>query len=474
MASAPSERLLSFRVAGEALAIPAGTVREVIRAPALVRVPHAPGALAGLGNLRGQVLSVVSLATLLDRPAGTGKRVIVLDNDQGIGLLVDEVSALIGCEQAQGSDRIARPIDIAALLDRGFVAATARKPRQARMATVEARAVAADQIILLAFAVAGQEFALPLDQLDEVIRLPEGIALLPQADDAVVGSAAHRGALLPLLSLRHLLSLPATAQPAAPRVVVARLGRHKVGLVVDAVHAILRVGEQEIDMIPAVLTRGAGEARIQAVCRLDGGRRLVSLLAANQLLRDDLVARLADDQQGQGGQQEQDAMADAANDMGVAEQFLLFRIGDDDFGLPVAAVAEVVRMPDSLGTLPRAPKFVEGIMNLRGRAIPVIDQRRRFDAPAEAGQRRRVIIVTLGEMQAGFVVDAVSDVIRVGQADLQPAPDLGDGAVRIFDRVATVGAEQRMILLVQPRELLDRAEKDLLAAMLPGDASTNS
>jgi purine-binding chemotaxis protein CheW len=473
MASAPSERLLSFRVAGEALAIPAGTVREVIRAPALVRVPHAPGALAGLGNLRGQVLSVVSLATLLDRPAGTGKRVIVLDNDQGVGLLVDEVSALIDRERAQGSDRIARPIDIAALLDRGFVAAAARKPRQARMATVEARTVATDQIILLTFAVAGQEFALPLDQLDEVIRLPEGIALLPQADDAVVGSAAHRGALLPLLSLRHLLSLPATAQPAAPRVVVARLGRHKVGLVVDAVHAILRVGEQEIDMIPAVLTRGAGEARIQAVCRLDGGRRLVSLLAANQLLRDDFVARIVDDQM------EQDEMADAADagagaNQSGGEQFLLFRIGEDHFGLPVAAVAEVVRMPETLGSLPRAPKFVEGIMNLRGQAIAVIDQRRRFDAPAEAGQRRRVIIVGLGEMQAGFVVDAVSDVIRVGQADLQPAPDLGDGAVRIFDRVATVGAEQRMILLVQPRELLDRAEQDLLAAMLPGDASTNS
>jgi purine-binding chemotaxis protein CheW len=470
MASRRSEQLLSFRVNDERLAIPASAIREVIRRPATVRVPHAPKSLVGLGNLRGTVLSIVSLASLIDRPAGDGKRVIVLDEGQGIGLLVDEVSALIDKDQTQGADRVARLLDIGALLERGFKPTAARKASRAAMAEVRQQVTAAaDQIVLLAFAIGDQEFALPLEQIEEVIRLPDGIALMPHADDAVVGTAAHRGTLLPMLSLRHLLSLPGTSAASASRVVIARLGGNRVGLVVDAVNAIVRITEEMVDTIPVVLTRGSGEARIQAICRLDGGRRLISLLAASHLLRDDLVARLADEL----GEQDE-VVDDQAANAGESEQFLIFRIGDEDFGLPVAAVNEVVRIPDALSSLPRAPKFVEGIMNLRGQAVPVIDQRRRFDAPAEAGHRRRVIIVSLGDLQAGFVVDAVSDVMRIAKADLSAAPDLGDGAVRVFDRVANLESEQRMILLVEPRELLDRAERDLIAAMALGEASPPS
>jgi purine-binding chemotaxis protein CheW len=470
MASRRSEQLLSFRVKDERLAIPASAIREVIRRPAMVRVPHAPDALVGLGNLRGTILSVISLAKLIDRSGSDGKRVIVLDEGDDVGLLVDEVSALIDKDQTQGADRVARLLDIGALLERGFKPSRAKKAGRARMAEVTQGALAAEkQIVLLAFSIGNQEFALPLEQIDEVIRLPDGIALMPQADGAVVGTAAHRGMLLPMLSLRHLLALPDGAASSASRVVIAILGGKRVGLVVDAVNPIVRVTEAMMDTIPAVLTRGSGEARIQAICRLEGGRRLISLLAVNELLRDDVAARIAEEQG------ELDEVAEDGEDtQGETEQFLIFRIGDEDFGLPVAAVNEVVRMPETLSSLPRAPKFVEGIMNLRGQVVPVIDQRRRFDAPAEEGLRRRVIIVSLGDLQAGFVVDAVSDVMRISTEDLSAAPDLGEGAVRVFDRVANLEAEQRMILLVEPRELLDRAERDMIAAMALGEASPAS
>jgi purine-binding chemotaxis protein CheW len=422
--------------------------------------------LVGLGNLRGTILSVVSLAALMERKGGAdGQRVIVLGGADGVGLLVDDVSALISDEQTRGSGRIARKIDVPGLLARNFVAPQARSHRVAQgQAVVDTSASAVSQLILLGFTIGEQLFALPVDQIDEVIRLPDSIALLPQSDDAVVGTAGHRGALLPILSLRHLLMLPGTDRDVVPRIVIARIGRHRVGLIVDAVNTIARVDEGAVDLIPAVLARGAGEARIKAICRLDGGRRLISVLDAGQLLRDDIIAQLAE------AQSEEQIMVEADTAAADSEQFLIFRIGEDMFGLPVTAVSEVVRMPESLGTLPRAPAFIEGIMNLRGQAIPVIDQRRRFDAPADANIRRRVIIVSLADMQAGFVVDGVSDVVRVRRDSLQPAPDLGDGAVRIFDRVAMIGAEQRMILLVEPRELLDRAERDLLDAMNAGDA----
>ena len=83
-------------------------------------------------------------------------------------------------------------------------------------------------------------------------------------------------------------------------------------------------------------------------------------------------------------------------------QFLVFRLGDDEFGLPIEAVDEVARVPDQITRLPKTPKFLEGVVNLRGEVLPVVDQRRRFDMPALDEQRaRRLVVVSTERHRAG-------------------------------------------------------------------------
>ena len=65
----------------------------------------------------------------------------------------------------------------------------------------------------------------------------------------------------------------------------------------------------------------------------------------------------------------------------------MFRLGDDEFGLPIDAVDEVARVPDQITRVPKTPKFLEGVVNLRGEVLPVVDQRRRFDMPELATGR---------------------------------------------------------------------------------------
>ncbi len=308
----------------------------------------------------------------------------------------------------------------------------------------------------MTFAVGHQDFALPLGCVEEVLRLPADIAIMPHADAAVVGSAAFRNATLPLLSLSALLALPGTDADSRSRIVVLRIGRHRVGLVVDAMRAILRMAPDEIDAVPHVLSRGSAEARIQAICRVDGGARLVSVLSPDQLLRDDITQRLL-----HGGTGEQEMTAQAAPTQ-ASEQFVLFRIGEDEFGLPIDAVEEIAPLPPRLTALPKAPAFVQGVMNLRGEVIPVIDQAHRFNGAAATGAKRRVIVVRIGTLRAGFIVDGVSEVLRVELSALRDAPDLGTEGTRVFDRVANLEQEGRLVLIVSPRELLDRAEQDLL------------
>ena len=133
----------------------------------------------------------------------------------------------------------------------------------------------------------------------------------------------------------------------------------------------------------------------------------------------------------------------------------------------------MIRAPDKLTRLPRAPAFVEGVMNVRGRVIPVIDQRRRFEIDAAGGRRTRIVVVRIGESDAGFLVDGVSEVLRVPAGQLRAAPDLVTSESKVIDRVANLEVEGRIYLLIDPQELLDRAEQDMLAG-LSGDMTAPS
>lgn len=444
-----NEQLLTFRVASEQFGVPTSLVREVARLPRITRVPHAPDTLLGLGNFRGTVLPVLSFARLTDRTDGNESRVILLNTANPIGLAVDEVVTFGG--------GAVQAIDAEALASAGFASARSAKNMRVTSATTHIDTAIESEIPLAVFAVANQEFALPVGSVQEVLRVPDKFALMPQSDSAVIGSIAVRDVLLPVLSLSALLALPGSDNVDGGRIVVVQIGSHRVGLMVDAMRAILRVPESRIDPVPAVLARGGAETRIQAICRLEEGRRLISVLAVDHLVREDLTARLVDT----AGADEMTKQATGE----ATEQFLIFTIGDADFGMPIASVVEVTALPARLTRLPKAPAFVRGIMNLRGLAVPVIDQSLRFVGRPAKGARRRVIVVRLGELQAGFVVDTVSEVRSMPASALGPAPQLRGDETRVFDRVANLEGDDRMILIVSPKELLDRAERELLISL---------
>src|SRR5512135_1200298 len=105
-------------------------------------------------------------------------------------------------------------------------------------------------------------------------------------------------------------------------------------------------------------------------------------------------------------------------------QIVGFRIGQETFGLPIALVHEIVRPPE-ITNVPHAPEYVEGVMNLRGRIVPVIDLRRRFDQPAVENQRKnRVLVADVDGRAVGLVVDSASEVLKINEAQIEPPPNV--------------------------------------------------
>lgn len=492
-ASGPAQRrFLTFIVDERLYALPAEQVAEVIRTPAVARVPQGPKSLLGLANLRGAVLPVATARGLLgksERAASAGDRTIVLDGGAPAALAVDAIGGLVsvdaerietrqaelaaepgealtGAFQPQGGSDVARILDIRRLLDAAFV----QRPRAERgLATRvgggggEARAEADEGQQLVTFEVAGQEYGLALEAVREIIPPPESSAAVPRSEAVVLGVMAYRDSLLPLLSLRALLGFAGGSDDAVRnKVVVTTVGGSLVGLVADRMRAIVSAAPELVEATPPMLAaRTGGEARVKAIYRGEGGRRLVSILAPDQLFREDVMARLGD-------VGDTAAMGARTESAGEQRQFLVFRLGDDEFGLPIEAVDEVARVPDQITRVPKTPKFLEGVVNLRGEVLPVVDQRRRFDmAPAADREGRRLIVLRTDRHRAGLIVDSVSEVLRWPADSLDEAPDLTGEANRLVNGVANLEASGRMILLLDPAELLTRAERGLLDAFTP-------
>jgi purine-binding chemotaxis protein CheW len=482
-----ARRFLTFRVAARTYAAPAETVAEVIRIPAAARVPHAPRALLGLANLRGSVLPLVSLAILLgiEEPSPSpSARAIVLAGDAPVAVVVDLVETLVVVDsdrvQVSAGEMSAEPgepllgafsppgggaakiLDIAALLERAF-AERDRSPRQtlARGALpIAERAKARHGDTLVTFDVADQEFALEIGVVQEIVAMPGDATSMPLAEAAVVGMIALREHLLPLLSLRALLGFPAALdEEMREKILVVVINGARIGLIADRARAVVLADSNAIDPTPPVFAaRAGGETRIKAIYRADQGRRLISILAPEQLFREDVMKRL--------GAEKADTSSRDAVEAEVGEsKFLIFRLGEDEFALPVEAVDEVARVPDRIARVPKAPKFLEGVINLRGDALPVVDQRRRFDMPArKRDEGARLIVVRTRRHRAGLIVDGVSRVFGASASAIQAAPDLTGDMTRMVRGVLNLEQEGRIILVLDPTELLTRAESGLLEA----------
>jgi purine-binding chemotaxis protein CheW len=497
-----AERFLTLRTNGQLYALGAAEVAEVIRLPAVARVPQAPKGLLGLANLRGTVLPVASLRGLLgvadaaETEAHGTARAIVLDGAAPVALVVDAIEALVSVEpdrietrQAElaakpgerlkgafattGGDKgaVAKILDIAALIAAAFVQQNRARPRQA-LAEADGQKTedaADDRQRLVSFDVAGQEYAFPLDAVLEVLDAPETLAALPASEELVLGVAPFRDTLLPLLSLRGLLGFAQGERNGREKVVVARVGGALVGLLADRMRTIFPADAELIEKIPPVLAaRAGGESKIAAIYRGDGGRRLVSLLSPEQLFREDVMQRLK-----AGGGSTPEGEKDSGGASGEERQFVVFRLGEDEFGLPIEAVNEVARVPDQITRLPKAPKFLEGVVNLRGDVLPVVDQRRRFDMPVLKDHGgRRLVVVRTERHRAGLIVDSVSEVLRCSSADIEPAPDLTNEATRLVQGVINLEKVGRIVLLLDPAELLTRAERGLLDAFQAKTART--
>ena len=139
-------------------------------------------------------------------------------------------------------------------------------------------------------------------------------------------------------------------------------------------------------------------------------------------------------------------------------QVVSFKLGSEEYGVDIAQVQEINRMV-SITHVPRAPQFMEGVINLRGQLIPIIDLRTRFGMPrAEHTKNTRIVVTEIGTKRVGMVVDSVSEVLRLPSDQIEEAPEMISGVDTEYIR--GVGKiEDRLIILLDLARIISGAEK---------------
>ncbi len=241
------------------------------------------------------------------------------------------------------------------------------------------------------------------------------------------------------------------------RLIVVQAHGALLALLVDKVREVLNMPKRQIDPPPQNLSENRN-VELSGIAKLENGKRLIMLLDADHLVKDQELQKL--------GAVTNDSAANDAQKHQVGgesaslgeQQFVTFRLGDGEYGIPIAKIQEIDRA-SKMTRVPRTADYVDGITNLRGEVVPVINARKRFHLLLrEADERTRVIIMELGGVKTGLLVDSVREVLNLAAKDVAPPPTSLSTTIdrQYISGIGKVDGDKRMIVLLDVEKILQR------------------
>ncbi|MGE4266889.1 MAG: chemotaxis protein CheW [Deferribacterales bacterium] len=487
---------VSFRLGQETYGIGIDDVKQIIRLPHITRVPKMPPHVLGMTNLRGEVMPLTDLSLRLgyQKPCENtdDTRVIVVEKEGTLnGFVVESVSEVKSTEVHQldafpemlnadvdkryingimkvnqgGSIMLVQILNTDEVIDITVLKAQIEKQGFRKTAAAKAEEAAAANLHekrFISFNIGKQEYAVEIHRINEIIWMPE-VTAIPGLPGYVLGIFSLRGKVIPLISLHDKFGRKNSVINENSRVIIVDINDVLVAFAADKVNAVLSVEENLIEEPPKAFAEEDSE--ISAVLKLEKGERLVMALEPRNIMNKselEALSRVAD--QSAGDLTMTDLNSHSKDD---EKQIVTFEIENEQYGILIEKVQEINRYTN-VTKVPKTPKFVEGIINLRGEVIPLIDLRTRFDLKAkERDEFTRVIIINLKKMKVGFVVDGVDEVLRIKNEDIDAVPPVLSATVssEFIGGVVNMVSKQKMILLLNIEELFSQSEMSKLEKM---------
>ncbi len=476
------EKYVVFNVKRGSFALPSQVVKEIVYSPGLVPIPKAPSFIRGLGNLRGSVIPIIDLGVFLwgERiEVSDDTKMVVVDSGKGhIGFLVDKVSFIrdFDTDRIEGVDSVKMDfLECAKAALKGVIESEGEmifiinheeviNVPSSEEKGVEGRKIEKmegsegekvkkeEEEVVVVFSCSGEEFCVDISTVEEIIDYPESLKEVPQAPDYVIGIFPLRGRVIPLLSIARILELSGEEKP--ERVVVLNIHGRRVGISADRAKEVMRIKKDVIDPPPETFSDDEKDC-FKGTIKLNGGKRLILYLNPERVIPH------LESITGEGEETMEERIEESG---GKVAMYLWFEVSGQLMAFPLDQVREVVNLEEVI-PVPKAPSFVEGVMNLRGEVLPVISLAKRLELSEEERELRRVIVSSLEDKgKVGFIVDSVKGILKVSEDQIFPPENIPSLHERFILGVTRV-EDKGLIIILNIRELLTEEEQESLRSI---------
>lgn len=149
-------------------------------------------------------------------------------------------------------------------------------------------------------------------------------------------------------------------------------------------------------------------------------------------------------------------------DEGGLSQVVSFQLSNEEYGLDIMSVQEIILMGE-ITQIPEVPDYIQGLINLRGKVIPIVDLRKRFRLEASAPtEHTRIVVVNAGANTFGVIVDAVNKVLRIESDQIEPPPSGLAGLEQVYIQ-GLLKQEEKIMILLNMETVLSQDDQQLLA-----------
>lgn len=600
-------QIVTFQLGKEIFGIDTNLIKEIIRYPEITEVPKAPKYLKGLANLRGIIIPVIDTRIKLDIPnieITSHTRVLILDIGKTfLGLIVDQVKGVIDVEENEVEPP---PQVLSSGIEKEYISGVIRKNGQLilklnleNLCKIEIKTSETkrstqvfkeekeeekkhiEEIQLVTFSIAGEEYAFPIEIVKEILRVGN-ITEVPETSEYILGILAVRDTLLPVVDLRKIFcfsdlardvneeldkilkehedfvrDLKNSIETGSPfrceldpnkcsfglwmkkfitssekinqaiesmkkdhqlfhelakiilqkvkehnkesalqlfendilpifkklkghfrnlkeaisedikedqRILVLEIFNTPIGILVDRIKQVIRVPKNSIEKPPEILKTERSD-NLKGIAKLEEGKRIIMLISEESLFDKKTIEELKE------MVKKEEKLEKEVTTVTEEIQLVTFKLAEVDFAIPIEDVQEINRV-ENITSVPRAPYFVEGVMNLRGNVIPIIDLRKRFEMEFRSyDETTKVIIVKLQNKLVGFVVDSVSEVLRVPKDSLETPPEIivENIDTRFIKAICKLEEKNKIILVIDILNVLSYEEKEKLETLMSSE-----
>ncbi|NUU96909.1 chemotaxis protein CheW [Marinitoga sp. 1138] len=457
---------VTFFLGKEIYALPMQKVQEIIRLPQITKIPSTPDYVLGLANLRGSIVTIIDIRKKLNIESGFSEntKVLIINiNNYLFGIVVDKTAQVIRVTEDEietsgtsgeyiksvikKENNIYMILELDSLIEIQKKDNSSKSFNNANKKKNESEKEKEDYVQIATFEIQNELYGFLINEVQEIIRYTFPNAL-PDMPTYIKGVITLRESVIPIIDLKEMLIDEETEIDDFTKVIILRIGNFKFGLIVDKIHEVIRIKKSLLKNPPSLLTK-KDKVEVKGIVKTED--KVIMLLDGEKLI----PQSLEDLEEFKENEFEESQKNENSEE---SSQYVTFIVSDELYGIKIDKVKEITKISE-ITKIPHTPEFIEGIMNLRGEILPIIDLNKRFgNIDHTITESSRIIVIESQNNLIGFIVDKINGVRKIKNSNLTKIPKVSKETKKNEFVSEVIKDENEIVLVLNLEKILNANE----------------